>query len=146
MPKLCPYCRGECCAGCSGDRGEQAGEECSGGMVLNLALFFSAAGAPCHSGPELGSQGLASAPRAALGGTRLGAAQLPVPFTISRSALIRIILSSQLGSWDVTAGLGQPKATLSLESLWGGAVSADHFCQLPMAAQLLICAPAPFEK
>lgn len=113
-------------------------------MVWDLALFlFSAAGTPCHSGPELGSQALASAPRAALDGTRLGAAQLPVHFTISRFAVIRIILSSRLGGWDVTAGLGQPEAALSSESCWGGAVSADHFCQLPVAAQLLICASSP---
>lgn len=72
-----------------------------------------------------------------------GAAQLPVHFTISRFAVIRIILSSRLGGWDATAGLGQPEAALSSESCWGGAVSADHFCQLPVAAQLLICASSP---
>lgn len=45
-----------------------------------------------------------------------------------------------MGGWDVTAGLGQPEAALSLESRWGAAVIANRFCQLPMAAQLLMCA------
>lgn len=147
QPKLCPYCRGACCACSHGDHGEQAGENSFWGMVWDLALFlFSAAGTPCHNGPELGSQALASAPQAGLGGTCPGSAQLPVHFTISRFAMIRIVLSSWLGGWDATAGLGKPEAALSLESCWGGAVSADHFCQLPVAAQQPICAPAPFEK
>lgn len=69
-PKLCPYCRGECFAGYPG---EQAGEKSLGRDGLRPGpVRFSAAGTPCHSGPELGSQALTSAPRGALGGTRLG--------------------------------------------------------------------------
>lgn len=62
-PNLCPCCRGECCAGYPRDHGEQAREESLGGMVWDLALLLSsAAETPCHSGPELASQALASAP------------------------------------------------------------------------------------
>lgn len=61
-PKLCPYCGGECYAGYTEDHGEQAAEKCLEGMAWDLALFRrTAAGAPCHSEPELGSQALASA-------------------------------------------------------------------------------------
>lgn len=55
-------------------RGRERGE-----VVWDLAtLLLSAAVAPCHSRAGLGPPAPAPAPQAALGGTCLGAAQLPV--------------------------------------------------------------------
>lgn len=126
-----------------GDHGEQAGEgsfgtwSCFSSLLLELLVTGNQSWdhRPRLQHPELPWEELAWG---------LLSCQCILPS--QGLQMIRIILSSPLGGWDVTAGLGQPEAALCLESRWGGAVSADHFCQLPVAAQQLICAPAPFEK
>ena len=102
-----------------------------------------AAGAPCHSRAGLGPPALAPGPRAAGGGTRLVAAQLPMQFYHLDDCNDENNSQMLLGGRDVTVGLGHPEPALSLGSCWGSAVLADHFCHLPMAAQLRGFASSP---
>lgn len=118
-------------------RGREHGE-----VVWDLAmLLLLPAGAPCHSGAGLGPP----APWAALGGTCLGAAQLPMQFyhledcDDENENNIELAVGRLGRNW----GAGRLEPALSLESSWGSTVSAAHSCQLPMAAQLLLFASSP---